>query len=55
MTDSVIPHIRLGISSCLLGEAVRFDGGHARDRFLTDALMWTTFEIRFTSIHIPTN
>ena len=37
MTDSVIPRIRLGISSCLLGEAVRFDGGHARDRFLTDA------------------
>lgn len=28
--------IRIGISSCLLGEAVRFDGGHKRDRFLTD-------------------
>lgn len=27
--------IRIGISSCLLGEAVRFDGGHKRDRFLT--------------------
>jgi len=28
--------IRIGISSCLLGEEVRFDGGHKRDRFLTD-------------------
>ena len=28
--------IRLGISSCLLGEAVRFDGGHKRDAFLTE-------------------
>jgi uncharacterized protein YbgA (DUF1722 family)/uncharacterized protein YbbK (DUF523 family) len=28
--------IRLGISACLLGEAVRFDGGHKRDHFLTD-------------------
>jgi uncharacterized protein YbbK (DUF523 family)/uncharacterized protein YbgA (DUF1722 family) len=30
--------IRLGVSSCLLGEAVRFDGGHKRDRFLNDLL-----------------
>ena len=28
--------IRIGISSCLLGEQVRFDGGHKRDSFLTD-------------------
>jgi uncharacterized protein YbgA (DUF1722 family)/uncharacterized protein YbbK (DUF523 family) len=28
--------VRVGISSCLLGEPVRFDGGHKRDRFLTD-------------------
>ena len=28
--------IRVGISSCLLGEAVRFDGGHKRDAFLTE-------------------
>lgn len=27
--------IRIGISSCLLGEPVRFDGGHKRDQFLT--------------------
>jgi uncharacterized protein YbgA (DUF1722 family)/uncharacterized protein YbbK (DUF523 family) len=25
------------VSSCLLGEQVRFDGGHKRDRFLTDS------------------
>ena len=30
--------IKLGISSCLLGNAVRYDGGHKRDRFLTDTL-----------------
>jgi uncharacterized protein YbgA (DUF1722 family)/uncharacterized protein YbbK (DUF523 family) len=30
--------IRIGISSCLLGDQVRFDGGHKRDRFLTDTL-----------------
>jgi uncharacterized protein YbgA (DUF1722 family)/uncharacterized protein YbbK (DUF523 family) len=28
--------LRIGISSCLLGEAVRFDGGHKRDAFLVD-------------------
>jgi uncharacterized protein YbgA (DUF1722 family)/uncharacterized protein YbbK (DUF523 family) len=28
--------IRIGISSCLLGEKVRFDGGHKRDTFLTE-------------------
>ena len=30
--------IRLGISTCLLGENVRFDGGHKLDHFLTDTL-----------------
>jgi uncharacterized protein YbgA (DUF1722 family)/uncharacterized protein YbbK (DUF523 family) len=30
--------IKLGISSCLLGNQVRFDGGHAWERFLTDTL-----------------
>ncbi len=30
--------IRLGISSCLLGDKVRYDGGHKLDRFLTDTL-----------------
>lgn len=27
--------IRIGVSSCLLGEGVRFDGGHKKDSFLT--------------------
>jgi len=27
--------IRIGISACLLGEKVRFDGGHKQDPFLT--------------------
>ncbi|HEX9154571.1 MAG TPA: DUF523 and DUF1722 domain-containing protein [Nitrospira sp.] len=28
--------LRLGISRCLLGDEVRFDGGHKRDNFLTE-------------------
>lgn len=30
--------VKIGVSSCLLGEEVRFDGGHKRDRFVTDIL-----------------
>jgi uncharacterized protein YbgA (DUF1722 family)/uncharacterized protein YbbK (DUF523 family) len=30
--------VRVGISSCLLGEEVRFDGGHKRDGFLVGTL-----------------
>jgi len=30
--------IRLGISHCLLGEKVRFDGNHKHDRYITDTL-----------------
>ncbi|MFZ1201582.1 MAG: DUF523 and DUF1722 domain-containing protein, partial [Desulfobacterales bacterium] len=30
--------IRIGVSACLLGEKVRWNGGHARDRFITDIL-----------------
>ncbi len=30
--------IRVGISSCLLGDKVRYDGGHKRDPFVTDLL-----------------
>ena len=30
--------IKIGISSCLLGNSVRYDGGHKLDRFLTDTL-----------------
>lgn len=32
------PAIRLGISSCLLGEKVRYDGGHKQDLFLIQTL-----------------
>jgi len=28
--------VRLGVSACLLGHTVRFDGGHKRDRFLLE-------------------
>jgi uncharacterized protein YbgA (DUF1722 family)/uncharacterized protein YbbK (DUF523 family) len=30
--------LRVGISACLLGQEVRFDGGHKRNAFLTDVL-----------------
>ena len=30
--------IKIGISACLLGQNVRWNGGHARDRYLTDTL-----------------
>lgn len=30
--------INIGISSCLLGEPVRYDGGHKHDRYITDIL-----------------
>ena len=30
--------IRVGISTCLLGEPVRYDGGHKLDRYLRDTL-----------------
>jgi uncharacterized protein YbgA (DUF1722 family)/uncharacterized protein YbbK (DUF523 family) len=33
-----VERIKLGISTCLLGENVRYDGGHKLDRFLTDTL-----------------
>lgn len=29
---------RIGVSSCLLGNAVRHDGGHKRNRYITDTL-----------------
>jgi len=37
LTEDDLP-IRVGVSSCLLGNEVRFDGGHKRDRFVTDLL-----------------
>ena len=40
MTDSTTEqtHIRVGISTCLLGERVRFDAGHKKDIFITELL-----------------
>ena len=36
--------LKIGVSACLLGEKVRFDGGHKRDRFVTDILgSWVEF------------
>ncbi len=36
--ETTMEKIKLGISTCLLGETVRYDGGHKLDRFLTDTL-----------------
>jgi uncharacterized protein YbgA (DUF1722 family)/uncharacterized protein YbbK (DUF523 family) len=30
--------IRMGVSACLLGQPVRYDGGHKHDRYITDIL-----------------
>jgi uncharacterized protein YbgA (DUF1722 family)/uncharacterized protein YbbK (DUF523 family) len=38
------PPLRVGVSACLLGQEVRYDGGHKRDRWLTEVLgKWATF------------
>jgi uncharacterized protein YbgA (DUF1722 family)/uncharacterized protein YbbK (DUF523 family) len=38
MKDPLImeTRIKIGVSRCLLGDRVRYDGGHKKDRFLTD-------------------
>jgi uncharacterized protein YbbK (DUF523 family) len=36
MSEPAGPSIRIGISSCLLGEKVRYDGGHKRDAYLVE-------------------
>lgn len=33
-----VDKIYVGVSACLLGEKVRYDGGHKHDRFITDTL-----------------
>ncbi len=38
MTSSAQPKPRLGISACLLGERVRYDGGHKLDPYLRDQM-----------------
>jgi uncharacterized protein YbgA (DUF1722 family)/uncharacterized protein YbbK (DUF523 family) len=32
------PRVKIGVSSCLLGQEVRYNGGHKRDRFLISSL-----------------
>ncbi len=44
------PKLNIGISSCLLGERVRFDGGHKSDSFLVDVFgkyVIINFGVRF--------
>ena len=36
VTQSTRPKPKLGISACLLGQNVRYDGAHKRDNFLTE-------------------
>jgi uncharacterized protein YbgA (DUF1722 family)/uncharacterized protein YbbK (DUF523 family) len=38
MIGPSVPPIRIGISACLLGERVRYDGGHKRQDYLVDTL-----------------
>jgi len=38
VASSTIDRPRVGISRCLLGDEVRYDGGHRRDAFLVDVL-----------------
>jgi uncharacterized protein YbgA (DUF1722 family)/uncharacterized protein YbbK (DUF523 family) len=33
-----VEKVKVGVSSCLLGENVRYDGGHKHDRFITETL-----------------
>ncbi len=36
--NNLVPRPRLGISSCLLGKPVRFDGGHKKNSYVTGTL-----------------
>lgn len=38
MENHELKKIKIGISSCLLGNKVRFDGGHKHDRYITGTL-----------------
>src|SRR5215510_10793595 len=37
MDTAIATPVRLGISACLLGQKVRYDGGHKRNAFLVEA------------------
>src|SRR5579864_3099120 len=36
MTETASTSIRIGVSACLLGQEVRYDGGHKRDSYLVE-------------------
>ncbi|EKD35820.1 MAG: protein of unknown function DUF523, partial [uncultured bacterium] len=38
MTATGEAQVRIGISACLLGKKVRYDGSHKHDRYITDTL-----------------
>jgi uncharacterized protein YbgA (DUF1722 family)/uncharacterized protein YbbK (DUF523 family) len=38
VTKDIETSILVGVSACLLGEHVRYDGGHKHDRYITDTL-----------------
>lgn len=38
MSTPPSPNIRIGVSACLLGDEVRYNGGHARDRYVVGTL-----------------
>jgi uncharacterized protein YbgA (DUF1722 family)/uncharacterized protein YbbK (DUF523 family) len=38
MINPMEEQIKLGVSACLLGQNVRYNGGHSRDPFITDTL-----------------
>lgn len=44
MNNGTPDHIKIGVSSCLLGEKVRYDGGHKLYRYLNEVLShWFSF------------
>jgi uncharacterized protein YbbK (DUF523 family)/uncharacterized protein YbgA (DUF1722 family) len=44
--------MKIAVSACLLGENIRFDGGHKRDRFITDELSQFAEFISFCPEHL---
>ena len=38
MDETINSELKIGVSSCLLGNKVRFDGGHKHDRYITGTL-----------------
>jgi len=38
LNDGIEKSIKIGVSTCLLGQKVRFDAGHKHDRYITDIL-----------------